>query len=189
MSRAYRIRVNESERRVIRAADEVRTSLGLLDVLPREEMAALLEHELLGRGFRKDGDLVRRDDDGVSVTVDPATGAVTARAEAEETARLQTHREGLAYDDLGPSQRAVRRELKERARADIEQQAVHAQHKVQGQATERLEGQLLDLKRELDVAVNRATAAALKRKAAQLGQVKSIQENADSGEVSITVEV
>lgn len=189
MSRAYRIRVNESERRVIRAEDEVCTSLGLLDVLPREEMAALLVKELIGRGFRKDGDVVRRDAKGVSVTVDPATGVVSARSEAEETARLQTHREGLAYDDLGPSQRAVRRELKERARADIERQAVEETRKVQDQATRQLEGHLLDVKKELDIAVNRATAEALKRKAAQLGQIKSIQENADSGEVSITIEV
>jgi len=189
MSRAYRIRVSESERRVIRAADEVRTSLGLLDVVPREEMAALLERELLDRGFRKDGDVVRREVDGVSVTVDPASGEVTARAEVEETARLQTQREGTAYDDLGPSQRAVRRELKEQARDDLARQAAHQERQVQSRATERLEGHLLDLKRELDVAVNRATAEALKRKAAQLGQVKGVHENAESGEVTIVVEV
>ena len=46
MSRAYRIRVRESLRRVIRAHDRVSTQLELLEVLPPEQMAQLLREEL-----------------------------------------------------------------------------------------------------------------------------------------------
>ena len=46
MSRAYRIKVSESLNRVIRASDHVSTQLELLEILPQETMAALLEKEL-----------------------------------------------------------------------------------------------------------------------------------------------
>ena len=48
---------------------------------------------------------------------------------------------------------------------------------LQGKVTDRLEGELGDLRQELDQAVNRVTAEALKRKAASLGQVKEMTED------------
>src|SRR5436305_9439095 len=64
MSRAYRIRVSESLNRTLRAEDSVCSQLELLEVLPPEQMAALLREELKGRGFAdKDGQLVRTDGD------------------------------------------------------------------------------------------------------------------------------
>ena len=42
MSRAYRVRVRESVRHTVRAEDHVSTTLELLEILPREEMAELL---------------------------------------------------------------------------------------------------------------------------------------------------
>ena len=46
MSRAYRIRVQESLRRVVTAEDHVSTQLELLELLPAEQMADLLAAEL-----------------------------------------------------------------------------------------------------------------------------------------------
>jgi len=43
---------------------------------------------------------------------------------------------------------------------------------MQTKVTDRLEAQLGGLREELDQVVNRVTAEALKRKAAQLGQIK-----------------
>lgn len=189
MSRAYRVRVNESERRIIRAGDSVRAHLGLLDILPPEEMAGLLERELLQRGFRKVGDELRRDDDGVVVTVDPCGGTVSASAKAEAEVQLEARREGVAFDDVGPHQRKVRADLREHARADLERQATQAKEKVQQQATDALECKLLELKPELDKAVNRATAEALKRKAAQLGEIKQIHDDIENGTLTIQVEL
>ena len=76
MSRAYRVRVRESVRQTIRAEDHVGTTLELLEVLPREEMADLLRGELLGRGFRAEGDRLVRREGGLTIAVDPATSAV-----------------------------------------------------------------------------------------------------------------
>ena len=55
--------------------------------------------------------------------------------------------------------------------------------------TDQLEAQLGDLRQELDQAVNRVTAEALKRKAAQLGQIKEITEDPQAGSLTIVVEV
>src|SRR5262249_14357940 len=69
MSRAYRIRVKESISQDLSASDEVCSDLEILEILPGDQMADLLEGELKGRGFEEeDGKLVRTKD-GVTVTV------------------------------------------------------------------------------------------------------------------------
>src|SRR5207249_4086917 len=123
MSRAYRIRVCESLRRVLRAHDRVSTQLELLEILSAEEMAELLSQELEKRGFeRKDGELVR-DQNGVQVSVDPKTGTVTVGSESSEEVELHGDREGTAWDDTGVSAGNVREGLKKQLRQELEKQA------------------------------------------------------------------
>ena len=55
MSRAYRIKVRESARQVIRASDHVGTQLELLEILPPERMADLLARELCQARFPEGG--------------------------------------------------------------------------------------------------------------------------------------
>ena len=45
------------------------------------------------------------------------------------------------------------------------------------------------MRKELDQAVNRVTADALKEKAAQIGQIKSLSEDAATGSMTIVLEV
>jgi hypothetical protein len=189
MSRAYRIRVRESMDRTVRAEDSVCTQLEVLEVLPADQMADLIARELEGRGFeRRDGKLVRTQD-GVVVTVDPATGEVTASAEGSEAVSLEAEREGRSYDDAGPNAKAVREQLRRDLQRDLDKKAAEKTQELQGQVTDRLEGALRDLRQELDGAVNRATAEALKIKAAQLGQIKELTEDPQSGSLTIVVEV
>ena len=189
MSRAYRITVSESLSRALRAEDSVGTRLELLEVLPPEQMAELLRRELSERGFEdQDGKLVRRDG-GVTATVDPQTGDVTMRSESEREVELEATREGLAYDDVGPGEKNLKKTLQRQLQSDLEKQAEHEQGKLQSEATKQLEGHLADLQKELNQAVNRVTAEALKRKAAQLGRVKEMTEDPQTGSLTITVEV
>ena len=60
---------------------------------------------------------------------------------------------------------------------------------MQAEVTDKLEARLGDLRRELDQAVNRVTAEALKRRAAQLGTIKQLTEDPQSGSMTIVVEV
>lgn len=189
MSRSYRIAIKESENRVIRAEDRISTDLELLEVLPADQMAAMLEAELERRGFKKEGDILVRRDNGVMVSVDPQTGTVTVSAEASEKVDIEVQKEGHAWDDVGPNSKQVKENLKKEARKDIDRKAQEKTASLQTQVTDRLEGQLNDIRDELDKVVNRVTAEALKQKAAQMGQIKEMTEDADTGNLTIVVEV
>jgi hypothetical protein len=189
MSRSYRIAIRETLQRVIRAHDRVSTQLEILEVLPCDEMAELLAQELEKRGYKRDGDNLVQEEDGVKVSVDPKTGTVTVSSESSAEVELKQEKEGRAWDDVGPNAKAVRDKLREDAKADLEKQAKRKEDELQTQVTDRLEKQLGEVRRELDQAVNRVTAEALKRKAAQLGQIKEMTEDEETGSLTIVVEV
>src|SRR5262245_25976336 len=190
MSRAYRIRVKESLARDIHAEDCIETKLDILEVLPREQMSELLADELRKRGFeeQEDGTLVRRDD-GVTVTINPCSGEVVIRAETDDHARVEGTREGFGYNDVGPSRRDVEKRLEKELLADLEKRVGEHEEKLQKATSGRLEQELQDLTPELREAVERITAEAVKQKAAQLGQIKEIHEDPQSGSLTIKVEV
>lgn len=190
MSRAYRIRVKESLARDIRAEDSIETCLEILEVLPPEQMGELLARELEGRGFERqdDGTLVRRDDD-VTITVEPCTGKVIIQAEAVEHVEIEGNREGYGYDDVGPARRQIEDRLSKELKADLEKKAEQHAVRTQSAATGKLEQELEELRPELAEVVNRVTAEALKQKAGQMGQIKEIHEDPESGSLTIKVEV
>ncbi len=189
MSRAYRIKVRESLRRVLRAHDRVSTQLEVLEILPREQMAQLLAQELKRRGFEEKGASLVRTERGVTVVVDTQTGTLTVEAQASQQAALEGEKTGRAFDDYGPDAQQVERQIREQLLRDLEQQASREAAELQAQVTDRLERELGELRRELDQAVNRVTAEALKQKAAQLGQIKEITEDPQTGSLTIVVEV
>jgi hypothetical protein len=190
MSRAYRIRVRESVSKVIEARDRVSTQLEILEVLPPEQMAELLREELEDHGFQREGEvMVRHQDNGITVTVDPKTGVVTVQAEGEQKVDIHKEREGSAWDDVGAGAEQTRKVLKEQLKKDLQKDVERETEKLQKQVTDRLEGELNDLRRELDQAVNKVTGEALKQKAGQLGTIKEVTEDPQSGNLTIVVEV
>ncbi|MFO0807222.1 MAG: hypothetical protein U0746_01215 [Gemmataceae bacterium] len=189
MSRAYRIRVSESLTRTLRAEDSISTQIELLEVLPASEMTELLSDELKRRGYVEvEGKLVRREG-GVATEVDPKTGTVTVRAKSEQKEEVRAEQEGYAYDDIGPSEATVKEGLRRQLQQTLQKAADQAEAKLQKDTTERLEGALSGLQQELNQAVNRVTAEALKKKAAQIGQIKQVTEDSQTGSLTITVEV
>src|SRR5262249_45349288 len=156
------------------------TDLEILEVLPPEQMAGLLSDELEKRGFHKEGEVLVRREDGVTITVDPATGRVTVAAEASEAVTLEAEKEGRAYDDVGPGAKAIRDQLKQQLQKDLEKKAGEKEASLQNKVTDQLEGILGDLRQELDQAVNRVTAEALKRKAASMGEIKEMTEDPET---------
>jgi hypothetical protein len=191
MSRAYRVKVSESLSRVLKASDHVSTQMQILEVLPREAMAEILEAELKKRGFQnKDGKLVREEKGGITISVDPGTATVTVAAEGSEGVRLSGSREGWADDDWGRrGGETVKEALKDEVRKDLERKAEKKTEELQKKVTDKLEGKLLDLRKELDAIVNKVTADALKQKAASLGSIKSITEDEANGSMTIVLEV
>jgi hypothetical protein len=190
MSRAYRIRVSESLTQVIRAGDHVSTRLEVLEILPAETMADLLRAELVEQGFEVREKALVRTRDGITVEVDPATGTVTVRSETEQSVELKTTREGHVYDDDSvESRRSAEERLREVAKGDLDEQAAGREKALQKEVTDRLERQLADVQRELGGVVNRVTAEALKQKAAQLGEIRELTEDPETGNLTIVLEV
>jgi hypothetical protein len=189
MSRAYRVSVRETRNRIIRAEDHVSTRLEILEVLPPEQMAGLLADELERRGFQREGTRLSRQQNGITVTVETTSGTVTVAAEASEESTIQAERSDRAYDDAGPHDKVVRENLKKQLEKDIEQKVSEKTANLQTKVTDRLEGELNDVRQELDQVVHRVTADALKRKAAQMGQIKEMTEDPQAGSLTIVVEV
>jgi hypothetical protein len=166
----------------------VSCELELLEILPREQTAELLAAELSELGFARDGNEARRSSGTVTVTVDLLRGSVTVGAEGSETLLLQGTKEGFAYEEARNKRRAEI-ELTERLQQELEEKAVERSAALQKRVTDTLESHLNDVRAELESVVNRVTAQALKQRAAQLGQIKTITEDPASGSLTIVVEV
>lgn len=188
MSRAYRIKVRETLKRVLRASDGVSTQLELLEILPAEQMAELLARELEGRGYQRQGKKVSKKLEGnIQVSVDVDSGTVTVEAESCDQVELEESREGLGYAEQ--DNQKLKEHLRATVRKDLEKQADQKEQELQNELTDKLEQQLGNLRGELDQAVNRVTAEALKQKAAQLGQIKEMTEDQETGNLTIVLEV
>jgi hypothetical protein len=189
MSRSYRISVRESASRVIKAEDSVSTQLEILEILPPEQMAALLAAELGQHGFTPEGEQMVKEEDGVKIAVDCCSGTVTVSSEASESTKVEGEMQGRAYDDVGPHASQVRENLKKELQKNLEKKIEDKTSALQGKVTDKLEGKLSDLSDEMDKVVNKVTADALKIKAAQLGQIKQMTEDNETGSLTIVVEV
>ncbi|MGL6074173.1 MAG: hypothetical protein ACRC8S_08430 [Fimbriiglobus sp.] len=190
MSRAYRITVKESETREIRGTDEICTQLELLEILPPESMAKLLADELKARGFEENEDgTLSRNDGKATVTVDPCNGEVSVRTNVEESVTIEAKKDATGWDDVGPGVDSVKDRTKRELKDIIEKKAGLETERLQGEATKALEQELENLQPELSSVVNKITREALKEKAKQLGAIKEIAEDAETGNLTIKIEV
>ena len=105
-------------------------------------------------------------------------------------AEIEAEKQGYADEDFGRSGRkAAEKRLREELLKELEGKAERSAGMLDSEATDQLEAALGDLQGELDAVVNRVTAEALKAKAAQLGEIKQISEDAQSGNMTIVLEV
>ncbi len=187
MSRAYRIQVKESHRRHVELEDGVCSRLELLPVLERDRLAELLGAELTGRGFTREGNTaVRRQADGVEVTVDLQTGDVAARLSAQKEIAVSATRTARAdplLTDAGVQQ------LRDTVQAQLVAKADADEQKLRQKLTAQLEDALKGIRAELDQVVNKVTAEALKVRAGELGTIEEISEDPQTGSMTIKVRV
>src|SRR5262249_50768573 len=135
MSRAYRIKVRESLKKILRASDRVSTQLEILEILPPEQMAELLANELIGRGFEGEGKALGRKENGVTVSVEPESGTVTVRAEGSRKMEAETEAEEWVGDV-----KTGKDALKKRLQGHLEAEAKEKEGELQKEVTDRLEG-------------------------------------------------
>jgi hypothetical protein len=189
MSRAYRIQVSEGVQRIVHVEDGVQGTIEVLPILPAERMAELLAAELERRGFARadqnDGAvLVRVGKDNVTVEVNAQTGTVTVSIAEDITLDLSAKAEATAENP-----ESARQEAERRLQQAIDLQAVPLQGAARKAATARLEGELSELRPELDAVVNAVTGEALVEKARELGEIESIEGTVADGTLTIKVRV
>ena len=190
MSRAYRLSVRESCHRVLKGSDHIATQLEILDILPREVLGTMLAEELRARGYEEQEGKLTRQDGQTRITVDPTTGEVRVEAELSSNEQIEVTRTGNYFDETPQAHREKLKEnLQKQAQEELDVKADARTEELTRRATELLEQSLRDVQGELNEVVNRVTAEALKQKAAQLGEIKEITEDSQSGALTIVLEV
>ncbi|MEZ4438760.1 MAG: hypothetical protein R3B72_06705 [Polyangiaceae bacterium] len=182
MSQAYRLRVSQTVERVVVVDDAASCELELLPLLSRERMAALLNEELVRRGFEVEDGVARRDD-GDGIVVEVAEGRVTVRAESETLVTQRARRHSSDDSD------AMRERLEAAATREAEALANNAEARIRRQAAHALEAALRNVQSELDRVVHRVTANALEEKARALGEITELSEDPETGELTIRVKL
>jgi hypothetical protein len=185
MSRAYRIEVKESLSRHVQVDDGVCSTLELLPILEKPRMGELLAAELEQRGFIRQGDVVTRKQGDVEVSININTGEVSVKAEGHAELNVETTRVGRSEI---PDDAQATKSLREKAKASLESQADAEEEALRRKVTAKVEAVLREVKEELDGVVNRVTGNALKARAAEIGTVEEIHEEAN-GNITIKVRV
>ncbi|MCS7270659.1 MAG: hypothetical protein NZ703_06195, partial [Gemmataceae bacterium] len=179
MSLAYRITLEESATRVLRAEDEVTAALDVLEVLPAEQMAELLRQACRQRGFSEQPDgTYRRQQGECTVVVHPQQGTVSVVIERERTVQQSATRVVSGFDDIGARPQQLRAEGQKLLKQEIEKKFEQAQQQLQRETADQLERTLLELQPEIDAMVNEVLREAIKIKARQMGQIREIHEDA-----------
>lgn len=188
MSRAYRIRVSHSEDRIERIEDGVKIRLEVLDILPRDQMAEHLRAALVARGFDEvEGEpdvLQLAPEEGIVIRVNVQAGELEARATGEARVAASRDVERAVYDPVRGRAKAED-EVRDQLEADLAKQKDAARQDL----TRRLEDALQQARPLVDQAVNEATAKALEVRAGQLGEIQSIEGDAEQGRMVIRVKL
>lgn len=184
MSWPYKITVRESVQDVVVVEDSVKSKLDLVPILPQNDMEEISRTILKEHGFEGEEKMSRKNG-GVIVTVDPSTCEVEAKVEENVNIDLTEEDEGGGCPCRERNEEAIRESLRKNLKKKSEKICKNVQELVTG----RLSRSLADIGCEMEQMANQITARAIKRKAQELGQIKKIHHNDNTGEVVIVVEV
>ena len=174
MSRGYRIEVPlQVARGTVTASDNLCIGLDVLPILADGDMRDIVRQTLKERGWTegKDGSLEKNVGDGAVAVLDKDGKTVTVRLETQQDIQGQGRTD-------------------QEAKAALESRKDAAERDAKAKATRALARAEPAVRKELDDAVQRVYVEALKKKAAQMGAVESMQETrGQDGSLEITIKV
>jgi hypothetical protein len=189
MSISYTIQVSEGVEIVARSGDSVCTKLSSLAVLPEPEMAEWLGKVLQESGYSTvEGQPSRyvRDISGATLEIDTTTLQVTASVVREGSGTTGSIKIRISDERSEPSIESAT----VRAIAKSTSELTATMEKELGQkASKDLAGALPEIRAEIDAISHRWLSAAIKDKAARLGQVQRIEENESERTLTISIKV
>lgn len=191
-SRPYKVKIREAIQEVEILDDSVSSKIDIIPTLPSNQMEDITRTILHEHGFEDDTDdsdngTMSREKNGVNVTINPSTCEVVARA--EETTSIDLSEEDEVDEGGCPCRVRNKEKISESMRKRLARRASDIRDSVQELVTGRLQGSLADLGCEMEQIANQITGRALKRRAQEIGTIKRISHNDQSGEVTIVVEV
>lgn len=190
MSLSYRITLRESRVRVLRAEDEVSTTMDLLGILPAEQMADLVRRAWLERGFveQPNGTLQLQQRD-TKIVVNPQDGKVTVTIHKERITQQTAEEEVIGYSDMVERHTVQKGAAQEQLLRKLEKKFETEHKKLQKETADQLERALLELQPQVDAVTNQVLREAVKIKASQMGQIQEIHEDSATGELIIKLEL
>ena len=191
MSRAYVVSQKETLTETKNIKDGLETKIDILPILPPEIMGELLLDSLVEKGYKKDpcGTSVTKEIDGVLIVVDGG-GTVTAEIQEEVTVNTTITATGRSDEDYKDHHERAMSQINQKLEEQREQAKKIINDKIdekRADITKTLEKVLATEKKNIDEAINDTTIKALKQKAAQLGEIISIEESGQ--DVTIRVKV
>ncbi|MFT5685405.1 MAG: hypothetical protein ACI8RZ_006356 [Myxococcota bacterium] len=188
MSQSYHCQLQESVKVNVSFGDTVTHSLNLTEILPKEEMVALLREQLIELGFTQDGDRLTLTSDGTTTEVDLDAMEATVSRSGEKQLSATATSTGRSYT-RSAAKRSAEQGLSA-AVANTRQQLKAEQSRIQREETAAVERTDAEVKEVLHLALQQVYTESLKRKASQLGDVLSIQESTTAdGEYELIIQI
>ncbi len=188
MSQSYHCQLQQSVTVTVAVGDTVTHSLNLTEILPREEMVALLREQLIGLCFVPDGDTLTLVEDGTTTVVDLAAMEVTISRASEKELSATATVTGRGY--TRSAAKASAEQGLDSAVQRTREQLAGEQKRIQRQETAAVESADSQVKEVLHLALQQVYTESLKRKAAQLGDVLSVHEStSETGEYELVIKI
>lgn len=162
----------------------------LLKILPDQEMGNLLRLELLGQGWEEEKGHLQQSNGDWNLQFDPITRMLSISYDREEIIEASFDDEVDIYEHTDNREKA-RREAHDQIRSSLDQRLSGDKKKKEEELErefEKVRESLLEkLETEMESAVENTHKHALRKKAASLGEVESIEDI--DGELVIRVKV
>ena len=185
MSRPYRIKLKQSVTKTVSDSDKVTQKITLDTVLSQPEMRDILKEELKKAGFKEtNGKLVKKRETGEVQTVDLETLEVVTEVEIERSIKVDREVTVKSKQDSEHMSKNQKDKFKKKAKADllakIEAEATTAARKQQAALARLVADTLAASEKERNLELSRAVKdtykEAIKKKAASMGNVVSVEE-------------
>ena len=144
----------------------------------------MLEEELVKRGFSVEGGIATRtDEQGVTIRIDIDKRKVHVGKREEKDVEVTLTR------SIASNQKEADEGMRDRVRAEAADAIDGQKERERRTFTEQIEKKLGDVRGELDEIVVAVTQQALRRRAAQIGEIQSVEQDESTGSMTIRVRV
>lgn len=189
MSQRYKIRLEDRWRVKAVGSDRVTVELEFLPLMERSRLSELLASELVRRAFAESANGTWEKQIGEHrLSIESATGTATLSGEFSQVVEASGAVEGT-LDECGETRDLAEAELRRVLEEQLAESVDAATDEHRTALVDELGRQLQMLEPELNQIVDAVTIDALKEKARQLGNIESIDEDRESGSLSLVIEL